>query len=756
MIRFKLDIGTHGIKVKVCFESDKRLMTSFYDALAVFEMIWDPKARRKKKVRTCTYATYLYRTNTYGLHINMMDDLLKHLKNEKVKPSELQIEVLSQDTIAQNWITISEGVEPRDYQVPIVEFLASKSDVTQRVLPLQTGGGKALSNNAMVQTPTGPKRNGDLVVGDLVLTPRGSTTEVIGVFPQGEQEVYEVILQDGRRTVASGDHYWKVWVGYGTNELQKVTTLELRELMKHHVCYSTLPETRLGEERDENAFEDNYDKSRQYASECDSHKSIESYFHDKSDQVKRIWMSGIITELSDGSTPDDDGCREVLTSLHLGSLRTAQYLARALGRTALLKIVNGTGTLTIEIVSEEDRRRIRYLSIEPHGVEETTCISIKDPFEQYIADQYTPTNNTLCTLIAIQQEGCRAAIVMGAKHITTWEDSIAWIYKESDANVRVVKGSKGIMKLIKDAQEGNLIEDILLFSVNIIRDYIKDYLTNGKSKYGCEPKDFYALIGVGLRVTDEAHENLHFGFLHDIEMNVPKAIYLSATIESDDPFKNKLYECIFPRKLRYTGRKWIKYIHSTALAYHIHAAPETVKCQGGNGMYSHTAYEQWISKCPKREEAYFKMILDVAVNGFIKKAEKGHKCLIFFSSVKMCQDASAYLEKFMKGYTHASYTGETETEVLYNTDVLCTTLGSAGTGTDLKMLRTVIMTSALSNREKNIQVLGRLRELEGIEPNFYYLVCLDIQKHVDYHNKKTELFKSYTKSVSAIDLGVWI
>ena len=55
------------------------------------------------------------------------------------------------------------------------------------------------------------KRAGDLVVGDYVFARDGSPTKVLGVFPQGERDVYRVTFGDGRTLDVSDNHLWAVY-----------------------------------------------------------------------------------------------------------------------------------------------------------------------------------------------------------------------------------------------------------------------------------------------------------------------------------------------------------------------------------------------------------------------------------------------------------------------------------------------------------------------------------------------------------------
>jgi hypothetical protein len=75
--------------------------------------------------------------------------------------------------------------------------------------------GFAQPNTEPVLTPSGWKLMGDIKVGDLVMTPSGKPTKVLEVYPQGEREVFEVVLHDNRRTRCSEDHLWRIKTSRG-------------------------------------------------------------------------------------------------------------------------------------------------------------------------------------------------------------------------------------------------------------------------------------------------------------------------------------------------------------------------------------------------------------------------------------------------------------------------------------------------------------------------------------------------------------
>ena len=81
---------------------------------------------------------------------------------------------------------------------------------TIEVAPLAYMRGRAQPVFTRVLTPDGFRPIGDLRVGDLVVGSDGRPTPVLGVYPQGEKDIYRVTAQDGSWTLCCGEHLWTV------------------------------------------------------------------------------------------------------------------------------------------------------------------------------------------------------------------------------------------------------------------------------------------------------------------------------------------------------------------------------------------------------------------------------------------------------------------------------------------------------------------------------------------------------------------
>lgn len=80
----------------------------------------------------------------------------------------------------------------------------------QVLLSADVGSGKGLLEDEVVATPYGWRKIKDLKVGDLITGRNGKPTKVIGVFPQGEQELAKITFKDGVEIITDMEHRWTV------------------------------------------------------------------------------------------------------------------------------------------------------------------------------------------------------------------------------------------------------------------------------------------------------------------------------------------------------------------------------------------------------------------------------------------------------------------------------------------------------------------------------------------------------------------
>jgi phosphate starvation-inducible PhoH-like protein len=109
------------------------------------------------------------------------------------------------------------------------EFLKSTGEIV--VEPLAYMRGTAQPLDAQIMTPNGYVTMGSIEVGDYVIGSNGQKTKVLGVYPQGEKDIYKITFSDGSSTECCGEHLWEVQSlnQKRSNKWLVKNTLELKE-----------------------------------------------------------------------------------------------------------------------------------------------------------------------------------------------------------------------------------------------------------------------------------------------------------------------------------------------------------------------------------------------------------------------------------------------------------------------------------------------------------------------------------------------
>lgn len=356
-----------------------------------------------------------------------------------------------------------------------------------------------------------------------------------------------------------------------------------------------------------------------------------------------------------------------------------------------------------------------------------------------VINTQTGSGKTLVTLKSMQDHGVRTAIVILGKYVDRWLEALEEEFGLTKDDVLVIRGSAKLKKAIAAGISGKLTESVIIITATTLQRYFKAYENGVGHVYGCDPVELYPTLGVGLKVVDEAHDSQHLVFKMDLYTHVAKTIYLSATIEHDDNFKNKMLRVIFPPEIRFKGIPVKRYIGVEAIYY---SSDTPIRCVDYNGRYSHVMFEESIMKRPWILRQYLNMIDTLVDDQFVGCRDHGQKALIFASTKKLCTIIAEHLQNNNPHLTVNRYIGEDDYSQLINGDICVSTLLSSGTAVDIPGLRYVLLTTAIDSSQSNLQAVGRLRELKQwpeVTPLFMYLVCREIPKHIKYHEHKRQL-----------------
>ncbi|GAC1490952.1 MAG: hypothetical protein NVS1B2_01580 [Vulcanimicrobiaceae bacterium] len=119
----------------------------------------------------------------------------------------------------------------RGYQKLGLDFLTYLSEFGfGGILADEMGLGKAHPLHTRILTPFGWKCMRDIAVGDAVVSARGTSSRVTGVYPQGLKAIFRVTFSDGTTADCCDDHLWAVAPSHEHGAATDVLALrEIRE-----------------------------------------------------------------------------------------------------------------------------------------------------------------------------------------------------------------------------------------------------------------------------------------------------------------------------------------------------------------------------------------------------------------------------------------------------------------------------------------------------------------------------------------------
>ena len=309
----------------------------------------------------------------------------------------------------------------RDTETRRVMELLTRRTKNNPIIIGEPGTGKAQPLSCLVRTVGGWKPMGDVVVGDRVVTPRGVTAGVVGVFPQGVTDVFSVVMEDGRLTFASGDHLWRARIDGGGWEVVRTSDMLAALRDGKQVWLSNI--TVFGEEPSDN-HQGDYEffdaVNNQHGMVMTLRRLLRhaqwepvvSSEHIGADVNEESDEPGAPGNMVGNTTTTDAGAAEgaeVVGYRVVGAdswgdvVPNPGQLVRNLRSVGLLvhEDTRISGSWAAYIAQHSDvcelgdaRRAIRVIGVDQTQDEITQCIKLDDEEELYITDDWIVTHNT--------------------------------------------------------------------------------------------------------------------------------------------------------------------------------------------------------------------------------------------------------------------------------------------------------------------------------------------------------------------------
>ena len=152
---------------------------------------------------------------------------------EKDKSYHIWGKVFSGETVHDFWLPKSAIIKNNEVKNVVVDYtkydvrppMEHQKEAIQKlvgnkkfILADDMGLGKGLVKSTLIYTPNGVKKIGDVVIGDRIIGSDGKPYNVIGVYPQPCQDIYEITFNDGFKIKTDESHLWSVSSpNYGSN-----------------------------------------------------------------------------------------------------------------------------------------------------------------------------------------------------------------------------------------------------------------------------------------------------------------------------------------------------------------------------------------------------------------------------------------------------------------------------------------------------------------------------------------------------------
>ena len=364
-----------------------------------------------------------------------------------------------------------------------------------------------------------------------------------------------------------------------------------------------------------------------------------------------------------------------------------------------------------------------------------------------LVDLYTGYGKSLIATLSSIKRGRRFALLVLPRYIKKWIGDLKEYTDLTDENIFVVKGSDSIRYLSTASKQELAKIEVLIFSLTTMREYLSNYLDiTNIFKYPLEPNEFIRKLGIETIVSDETHQEFHNIYALTKVLDPKFMLALTATLITKNKREQIIQNYFFPEHYRLSGIvEYTKYIELYPISYSVRN-PNSLKAENMYG-YSHIKFEDKIKKRKHSLENYLQMIYFTIGMSYIKYRTDGDKCIVFASSIEMCELIRDYVAKRQPELKVAKYTAEDDYEVIEESDIIISTLGSAGTALDIKNLITVVQTVLVKSITSNVQALGRLRRLENKKVRFVYLYANNIKKHNEYHRERLSIYRDRVKVI---------
>ena len=319
--------------------------------------------------------------------------------------------------------------------------------------------------------------------------------------------------------------------------------------------------------------------------------------------------------------------------------------------------------------------------------------------------------------------------------VEQWYSSALECTTLKEEDICIIKGFTSIQKIVnrKDTEP-----EPKLYIISL--DTLRQWISSTSELYGLLPSwvEFTTSRRITKKYMDECHQQMMSVITVDLLSAVNENIYLSATPSRSVRSEKKIFQNVWPPEIFYGAGVYDKYanIYMYNFDYRVPGS-----CRSHKG-YSHLKYESKLLNDNLRFDYYVCDILfKIITKHFSNIRDADEKLLILVSTASMAENLQIKLAKIFSDMDVRTFLHKDSDDVLTDADIIVSTHKSAGTGRDIKKLRTCINTVSFKSEILCKQQLGRLRKLKENTPEMIDMINVAIPDQIRHGNERKLIYK---------------
>lgn len=384
----------------------------------------------------------------------------------------------------------------------------------------------------------------------------------------------------------------------------------------------------------------------------------------------------------------------------------------------------------------------------PKDEEQIEALKFMLGLDQYVDNELLPQlslnlstgkGKTYCSIATISYMKIKSVIITDSVTLLNqWKEEIMKYTNLTDKDIVYLSGSSMMNMALSDKSQKMKNASIFLLTHGTIRSYCTQY---GWDKLN----EIFKLLGIGMKIIDEAHTNFANMLMIDFFTNVYKTYYVTATPKRSDWREDRIYQLAI---------KNVPFIdlfdadndpHTDYLAIKFNSKPTAMQISACKNMYGldRNKYTDYVTNQPNFYKA-LRIVMDIVLRS-------NGRALFYIGTNKSILRVYNWLNE---NYPELIGQIGIYTSLLSKEDKLkekekkfiLSNTKSAGKGEHIEHLKmTIVLAEPFKSEVLARQSLGRTRDKDTVYIELVDMAFRYVQK---YYYSKLRIFNVYAKSTS--------